>query len=122
MKGGPDAPCYVLERATAAPAGTVPLYGQTGDFTIDVNGMRVRIEMDGMYGIGMMSNSPAPGFSVHAVDYDKPFISETGYRSFIGYRPGMPPGTTPDELVRQVIKAHISGSLKASSGKSSGRM
>src|SRR5580704_14958704 len=37
IKGGPDAPCYVLERATEAPAGVVPMWGQTGNFTIDVD-------------------------------------------------------------------------------------
>src|SRR5579862_3357948 len=36
IKGGPDAPAYVLERATAAAPGTIPMWGQTGDFTITV--------------------------------------------------------------------------------------
>ena len=59
IMGGPDAPVYVLERATAAPSGTVPMWGRTGDFIISVDGMRVRIEQDGMFGIGA-SMSPAP--------------------------------------------------------------
>jgi hypothetical protein len=59
IKGGPDAPCYVLERAAVAPAGTVPLWGQTGSFVIDVDGTKVRIEQDGIFGPGMGS-SPYP--------------------------------------------------------------
>ena len=44
------------------------MWGQTGDFTIDVNGMPVRIEQEGIFGIGA-SMSPTPGFSTRAVDY-----------------------------------------------------
>src|SRR5262245_21500524 len=47
-----DSPGYVLPRETAAEAGAVPLWGQEGEFIIVVNGMRVRIELDGMFGIG----------------------------------------------------------------------
>jgi hypothetical protein len=106
IKGGPDAPCYVLERATAAPTGTVPMWGQTGDYVIDVDGMRVRIEQEGMYGIGAFM-SPTPGFSAHAVDYDKPFLSETGYQSFAGFRSEPEPGMTPDVLAAETIRAKI---------------
>lgn len=106
IKGGPDAPCYALERATAAPTGTVPMWGQTGDYVIDVDGMRVRIEQDGIFGIGA-SVSPAPGFSANAVDYDKPFLSPTGYQSFVGYRPEIDPGMTPDVLAREIIRAKV---------------
>ena len=49
---GPDAPGCVMERKTAAPKGEVPLWGQLGDFVIDVNGMQVRIEFDGIFGVG----------------------------------------------------------------------
>jgi hypothetical protein len=63
--GGPDAPAYVLERATAAAAGTVPLWGQTGSFTVDVNGMKVRIEQDGIFGTGAM-HMTWPGFEARA--------------------------------------------------------
>ena len=57
---GPDAPGCVLQRETAAAPGAVPLWGQTGDFIITVDGMRVRIELDGMFGIGF---GFWPGFS-----------------------------------------------------------
>lgn len=39
-------PGYVLTRETAAPAGTVPMWGQQGEFTIDVKGMKVRCGTD----------------------------------------------------------------------------
>ena len=107
----PDGPAKILEAQAAAPVGTVPLWGQTGDYTIDADGIKVRIEQDGIFGIGS-SMSPAPGFSAHAVDFDKPFLSDTGYRSFIGYRPDIEPGMTPDVMARETIRAHIKREAK----------
>ena len=43
----------------------------------------IRIEQDRMFGTGA-SSSAYPGFSSHAIDYAKSFISDTGYRSFLG--------------------------------------
>jgi hypothetical protein len=106
-----DGPGGILERETAAPAGSVPMWGQEGSFTIDVNGMKVRIEQDGLFGIGTFM-SPAPGFSAHAVEYDKPFLSETGYRSFIGSRPEITPGMTPDVAARALIQAYLTRECK----------
>lgn len=48
---GPDAPGNVLERQTAAKAGTVPRWGQSGTFVLCVDGMKVRIELEGVFGI-----------------------------------------------------------------------
>jgi len=45
--------------------------------------MRARIELDGIFGI-TGSICFWPGFSARAVDYDRPFLSQTGYRSFLG--------------------------------------
>ncbi|WEZ82306.1 hypothetical protein P6U16_14225 [Rhizobium sp. 32-5/1] len=42
---GPDAPGCMLASLTAAPDGTVPLWGQTGSFIVNVKSMRVRINM-----------------------------------------------------------------------------
>jgi hypothetical protein len=114
--GGPDAPGFVLERATAAPSGTVPLWGQTGSFTINVDKMPVRIEQDGMFGVGS-SSMFWPGFGAHAVDYDKPFLSETGFRSFIGFHADLVPGITPDVFAREVIQSHIAKDRKGKLGK-----
>ncbi len=39
---GPEAPGCVLERETAASSGTVPLWGQSGEFVIEACGMLQR--------------------------------------------------------------------------------
>lgn len=105
-----DAPGYVLERGTAAASGAVPLWGQTGEFVISVDGMRVRIEQDGIFGI-CSGICFWPGFSAHAVDYGRPFLSETGYRSFLGIHADPQPGLTPDAFAREVIAAHVEREL-----------
>ena len=110
IKAGPEAPCSVLEKATMAAAGTVPRWGQEGDFIVAIGTMQVRIEMDGIFGIGAM---PVPGFSVHCVEPDRPFLSETGYRSFLGHQPqSMPNGTTPDAFVTEIIKVYMAREMK----------
>ncbi|MEA2898157.1 MAG: hypothetical protein QOJ84_3772 [Bradyrhizobium sp.] len=108
-----DAPGYVLTRGTRAEHGTVPLWGQTGSFEITHGGMRVQIEMEGIFGVA--SNVfPWLGFAAHAIEWDKPFLSETGYRSFIGLRGGLHPGMTPDSFAREIIALHVSRDLKKS--------
>jgi hypothetical protein len=77
---GPDAPGCMLENMSAAEAEVIPRWGQRGSFTIEVQDMRVRIEMEGLFGIGSR-HCPWMNFSAHAVDWDKPFLSETGNRS-----------------------------------------
>jgi hypothetical protein len=109
--GGPDAPACVLERETAAPPGTVPLWGQEGSFTVDVNGMKARIEQDGIFGVSTGSMF-WPGFGALAVDYDRPFLSETGYRSFIGCQADVAPGITPDRFAQEMIRAYIQRDCK----------
>ena len=106
--GGPDAPGYVLMRETAAQPGTVPMWGQRGDFTVTIGDMPVHIVMDGMVG-ACASMDIWPGFSANVVAPEKPFISETGYRSFLGVHADLVPGLTPDAFVREVIAAHIKG-------------
>lgn len=105
------APGSVLERVTRAPKGRVPLWGQTGSFEITCRGIRIRIDIEGMFGL-CSCHCPWPGFSAHAVEYDKPFISETGYRSFLGLYGELPPGQTPDRFALAVIEAHIQHELK----------
>lgn len=106
----PDAPGCMLARETAAPSGTVPLWGQEGDFVITVGRMRARIALDGLFGIGG-SIQFWPGFAAHAVDPDRPFISETGYRSFLGIHAAPVPDLTPDRFAAKVIAAHIDREL-----------
>lgn len=108
---GADAPGCVLEQETAAPVGAVPFWGQIGDFIIEVESMRIRIEMDGMFGICARHTSWM-NFSVHAVDWDKPFLSETGYRSFMGLNTPLVLGMTPDQFAAEVIASHVRRELK----------
>jgi hypothetical protein len=108
---GPDAPGHILMRETAAPAGTVPIWGQEGEFDIKVGDMPVHIKMDGMLGI-CQSMSMWPGFSANVVEPAKPFFSETGFRSFIGVHAEPTPGITPDAFAREVITSHIKGECK----------
>lgn len=107
----PDAPGCMLEQLTAADDGIVPLWGQTGSFIIEVQGMTVRINMDGIFGIGSQYSSWM-NFSAHAVDWNKPFLSETGYRSFMGVQAELVPGLTPDTFASKVINAHVQKGLK----------
>ena len=106
-----NAPGCVLERETAAAPGTVPIWGQHGDFTIEAAGMRVRIEMEGVFGIGS-SFGYWPGFAAHAVDVDRPFLSETGYRSFLGVRGNPVPGIAPDAFAHEAVATYVTRHLK----------
>lgn len=106
-----DAPGCLLERLTAAKQGTVPLWGQSGSFEVAVAGMRVAIEMDGVFGIGATSMSWL-GFAARALDWDRPFFSETGYRSFLGVGGALQSGYTPDAFVAKIIVAHVRNELK----------
>lgn len=101
-----DSPGCVLNAFTRAADGAVPLWGQSGSFIITIGSMRVRIEMDGIFGIGA-SNMSWLGFAAHAVDFDKPFVSETGYRSFLGVGGALAAGYTPDTFAASIIAAHV---------------
>lgn len=98
-----DSPGNVLARETAAPAGTAPLWGQTGDFVITIGTMRVRIELDGIMGIGLLM----PSFSANAIDFDRPFLSHTGYRSFYGLRAAPDPGMSVVDWVTAIVTAYV---------------
>jgi hypothetical protein len=103
---GDDAPGCVLDRATRAPKGDVPIWGQSGSFLIDLDGMHVRIAMDGIFGLASNVYHWL-GFGAYAVDYDKPFLSETGFRSFIAINAELQPGYMPDRFAREIIAAQI---------------
>lgn len=106
-----NAPGCVLEREAAAAIGTVPKWGRAGDFTIRIADIDVRITIDGIFGIGC-GVLFWPGFRIHAVDYDKPFLSETGYRSFLGIAAMPQPGLMPDEFVTEVLHTYREKELK----------
>jgi hypothetical protein len=108
---GPEAPGYVLMNATAAAPGTVPIWGQQGEFDVKVGDTPVHIRMDGMLGIGRLC-SIWPGFDATVVEPDNPFISETGFRSFIGDQVKLVPVLTPDMFAREVIASYIKGECR----------
>lgn len=73
--GGPNASAAVVGRHCAAVPGAVPLWGQNGEFLIEVEGIRAVVRVEGPR-FSWMNH-----FEFHAIDPDTPFISETGYRS-----------------------------------------
>lgn len=102
-----DASGNVLRRETAATPGDVPLWGQAGQFVIEVDGLKVRIETRGIFAIG-----GSAGFSAHAVSWDRPFVSSTGFRSFLGVHFEAVPGMTFDVFATEVLRDHIKRELK----------
>lgn len=85
----------ILGRIVAAKAGDVPLWSQPGEFLVDVDGMRCRVEYRGFAGIG-------GSFDFHAVDWLSPFISNTGYRSH--FFQTVPPGLSVSEFAADQIR------------------
>lgn len=102
-----NAPGCILQRRTAAREGAVPLWGQVGSFVVETCGMRARIETRGLYGVCGFGS-----FNAHAVDFDRPFLSDTGFRSFLGYGPGGTPGLTVDAYARRVIEGFVKAELR----------
>jgi hypothetical protein len=49
---------------------------------------------------------------VRAVEFNRPFLSTTGYRSFLGVQGDPVPGLSPDEFTRRVIESYIANDLK----------
>ena len=72
-----------LAADLATPRGEAPEWGRPGKFLVEIGGVRMTVEVDGLgSGIGVCG-----GFEINAVDPDAPFPSETGYRSFSGLDP-----------------------------------
>lgn len=107
---GPDAPGRQLDTTCAAEPGAVPLWGQSGAFEIEAADMRLAVDMEGMFGIGASAMSFL-GFSVRCVDPAKPFLSETGYRSFLGCTVEPREGMTTADFVRRVIETFVERDL-----------
>lgn len=106
-----NAPGCVLERLTRAEEGQVPLWGQSGSFEVRYKTMRVCIEMEGLFGIGA-SHMAWLGFSAHAIEKDTPFLSDTGYRSFLGVGGPLCPGYTVDQFAVGIVGAFVEKELK----------
>ncbi|MBZ9683239.1 hypothetical protein LB531_21515 [Mesorhizobium sp. CO1-1-2] len=63
-----------LGRQLAAPDGEIPMHGQPGRFMLMIHGCRTDVEYPGLLA--------GPGLHGKVIDLDKPFFSETGFRSF----------------------------------------
>ena len=101
-----------LEAETASKAGEEIKWGQVGSFVMDHEGMAVRIEINGIFGIGGR-HSLWSGFSAHVVDRSKPFLSETGYRSFLGHGLSrLIPGQTPEQFVAAIVGSYVTKELR----------
>ena len=98
---GDDSPVQRLSRALAALDSAVPRWGQSGVFFIEHAGIKAIVKTP------IMSNFLA--FSFHAVSPAAPFISETGFRSYIIQRPVF--GARVDDAARMWIDA-ILGEIK----------
>lgn len=95
-----------LAAKFAAPAGQVPKWGQAGEFLLEIEGMRIVVKMD----VGSLANHC--GAELSAVDFDKPFISRTGYRhQFMA--PAQHVGRTVDQAVRAEVLELLAGEGKA---------
>lgn len=93
---------YVLQRAAAAPVGQVPMWGQVGEFMIEVEGIRLLVRVDPKALANHVSGD------LWAIDLDKPGISSTGYRSFHMTVHGGS-GMTVDRAVRAVVLDILAG-------------
>ena len=94
----------IIETHCASALGEVPMWGQTGQFLIEVEGIRALVDFGYGYGVG------GTHYDFHAVDLDRPFISETGYRSHLDV---LAAGRTVDEAATAIF----TGYLKERSGK-----
>jgi hypothetical protein len=107
------APGCILASMTKAQDGELPLWGQQARFEVEAAGVLIHIEMDGIFGIGA-STGFWLGFSAHSVCKQSPFISETGYRSFLGVFADIQPNITPDMFAHRVIQNYIKQELRGS--------
>lgn len=92
-----ESPGQVIERHCAAVPGDVPLWGQRGQFLVTVGDMRALVEYEAGYGGPLGAH-----FQFHVIDLDRPFISETGYRSHFDTARGL---MTVDEVARGILAA-----------------
>ena len=110
LNGGTHFGCSDIQKALegkfAASAGQVPGWGQAGEFLLEVEGMRMVVKMcpDSM--------SSHCGAELNAIDFDKPFISRTGYRHQYMHA-SQHLGRTVDQAVRAEVLELLAGEGKA---------
>lgn len=110
IDGGPRD--QIAEAIRAVP-GTVPHWGQPGDFLVETDDVRVRVE----YRPGFTYIGPHMAF--HMVDADRPFISPTGYQSH--FLSGRLPPFGVDAVARSVINERASLHVVDMAGRGSSR-
>jgi len=89
-----------VERACSKAPGEVPGWGQKGAFVVSVNGMRAIVETH------PHSLRYAQWLNFHAIDLERRFLSETGFRSHL--QP-FTPGVTIQQAARDYIAASQAG-------------
>lgn len=87
----------------------MPLWGQDGEFIVTAHGIRVRITIEGLFGLGS-GLGYWPGFEARAVDRG-PFLSDTGYRTFLGAHAEPRAGLTPDAFAWAMIGDFVTRTL-----------
>ncbi|HAN4197876.1 TPA: protein klcB [Escherichia coli] len=98
---------HVISEYCRADDGSVPMWGQHGDFVIEsFSGMRARVKVEAGCMMGYFSTS------FHAVDLGAPFVSETGYRSHFVRLSEVRPGETIDAHVSRVFQSLIDARKK----------
>ncbi|KVW77424.1 hypothetical protein WK99_27915 [Burkholderia ubonensis] len=88
----------LIEQHCRAERGNIPMWGQAGEFLINVSGVRSIVEVDDGFGRFRVF------FKFHAVDVNKQFISETGFRSHFEV---FQSGKTVDEVAKAIFAAFL---------------
>lgn len=89
----------VVEDHCRAQAGIVPMWGQSGSFVVTVDGVRCWVDFARGFGSAIDCH-----YDFHAVDLDRPFFSETGYRSHFDQ---VRTGQTVDQAACAIVSAFM---------------
>jgi hypothetical protein len=100
-----------LEQALAAVPGKIPMHGQIGKFIVSLNGCRAIISITG----GLLHDQYHRSVEVRALDWDRPFISNTGFLSTSMDEPE--PGETVKRLALRMIKEEITTQVNWTNGR-----
>lgn len=94
-----------LRKLLAAPAGVVPGWGQAGEYLLEVDEMRLRVQVD-PWGLNKTHS-----LSFYAVDASSKFISESGYLSHF-LHPDQHVGQELGQAVRVEVEHLLQGERK----------
>jgi hypothetical protein len=100
-----------LEEVLAAVPGKIPMHGQLGKFILSVSGCRAIISITG----GLLHDQYHRSVEVRALDWDRPFISNTGFLSTSMDEPE--PGETVKHLALRMIKEEIGTQVNWTNGR-----